>query len=581
MLTELQLANFKGFNRHTIPLREVSVLVGRNNAGKSTLIEALRLIAIVADRYTALAYREPPAWTDLPLLNRGVSPSLRGLEFNFDTAFHGLGDGPATISARFKSREKIDLYVGPGELHAVILDSKGNPVSSKGQALRIELPRVSIQPQVGPLVRDETILDTEYVRSAMSSHLASAHFRNQLRIFPSAYTEWTQRVEDAWPGIRVIELNDDRGLPGDPLSLLVRDGNFTGEVGWMGHGLQMWLQMMWYLTLAEGDTTVILDEPDVYMHPDLQRGLLRMLRGRHPQVIVATHSVEIISETRPAEIVMVDRNRPKSRFATSAQAVQRVVDHLGGVQSLQLTRLWSAQRCVFVEGGDFRLLKLLHDRLEPRSRHSLEEIPNMSIGGWGGWHHAVGASMLLENEAGKRIKTYCLLDRDYHTEAEIKQRLQEARERGVQLKIWQRKEIENYLLVPHAISRVIGGRVSKGVTPPTSDEVNQEIDLICTALKDGLVDQIANEIFARERSGLPAANRAARSAVAEAWRTEDGRRSLVSGKEILFRLRGWASQEFGCTFGPDDVAVALEPDEITAEVVSVIRAVSTGGDFPA
>lgn len=370
MLTELQLTNFKGFSRHTIPLREVSVLVGRNNAGKSTLIEALRLIAIVADRYTALAYREPPAWTDLPLVHRGVSPSLRGLEFNFDTAFHGLGDGPAIISAKFKSRERITVYVGPGELHAVIFDTKGRPVSSKGQALRVDLPRVSIQAQVGPLVREETLLDTEYVRGAMSSYLASAHFRNQLRMFPTAYTEWTRRIEEAWPGIQIIELEDGRGLPGDPLSLLVRDGDFTGEVGWMGHGLQMWLQMMWYLTLAEGDTTVILDEPDVYMHPDLQRGLLRMLRGRHPQVIVATHSVEIISETRPNEIVMVDRNRPKSRFATSVQAVQRVVDHLGGVQSLQLTRLWSARRCVFVEGGDFRLLKLLHDRLDPRSRHS-------------------------------------------------------------------------------------------------------------------------------------------------------------------------------------------------------------------
>lgn len=118
-----------------------------------------------------------------------------------------------------------------------------------------------------------------------------------------------------------------------------------------------------------------------------------LLRGRHPQVIVATHSVEIISETRPNEIVMVDRNRPKSRFATSVQAVQRV----------------------------------------------------------------------------------CLLDSDYHTEAEIEERLREARERGVELKIWQRKEIENYLLVPQAISRVIGARVRKDVVEPTPDDVNRQI----------------------------------------------------------------------------------------------------------
>lgn len=159
MLTELRLRNFKGFNRHTIPLRDRSVLVGRNNAGKSTIIEALRLIAIVADRYTSLVYREPPAWTDLPLVKRGVAPSLRGLEFNFDTAFHGLGEGPAVLTAKFASRETIEIFIGSDDLHAVITDRAGVPISSKSQALKLRLPRVSIQPQVGPLLREEVIRD--------------------------------------------------------------------------------------------------------------------------------------------------------------------------------------------------------------------------------------------------------------------------------------------------------------------------------------------------------------------------------------------------------------------------------------
>src|SRR6185503_162592 len=145
-------------------------------------IEALRLVAIVADRYTALAYREPPDWTELPLRYRGVSPSLRGLEFNFDTAFHGLGPGPAEVRARFSTRESIAVYIGSGDIHAVVSDRRGDPVTSKSEALRLPLPRVSIQPQVGPLVREEVVLDSDYVRGAMSSYLASAHFRNQLRI---------------------------------------------------------------------------------------------------------------------------------------------------------------------------------------------------------------------------------------------------------------------------------------------------------------------------------------------------------------------------------------------------------------
>ena len=44
MLRELRLENYRGFSDHSIPFEEVSVLVGRNNAGKSTAVEALRLV---------------------------------------------------------------------------------------------------------------------------------------------------------------------------------------------------------------------------------------------------------------------------------------------------------------------------------------------------------------------------------------------------------------------------------------------------------------------------------------------------------------------------------------------------------
>ena len=59
ILEELQLKNFRGFENHKLPLRSLSILVGRNNAGKSSIVEALRLIAIVTARYQYLAYHPP------------------------------------------------------------------------------------------------------------------------------------------------------------------------------------------------------------------------------------------------------------------------------------------------------------------------------------------------------------------------------------------------------------------------------------------------------------------------------------------------------------------------------------------
>lgn len=87
--------------------------------------------------------------------------------------------------------------------------------------------------------------------------------------------------------MQVLELQGQGGLPEDDLLLLVCDGEFAAEAAWMGHGLQMWLQTMWFLRRTSSQDIVVLDEPDVYMHPDLQRRLLRLLRGRYAQSVIA------------------------------------------------------------------------------------------------------------------------------------------------------------------------------------------------------------------------------------------------------------------------------------------------------
>jgi hypothetical protein len=82
MLKSLRLRNFRCFEDHTIPLKRMSVLIGRNNAGKSTVVEALRLISLVASRAETLPYKPPPGWAEIPKREYGVAPSLKGLTEN-------------------------------------------------------------------------------------------------------------------------------------------------------------------------------------------------------------------------------------------------------------------------------------------------------------------------------------------------------------------------------------------------------------------------------------------------------------------------------------------------------------------
>ncbi|MFZ5875680.1 MAG: ATP-dependent nuclease [Nitrospirota bacterium] len=581
MLTSIRLRNFRCFEDHTVPLKPLTVAIGRNNAGKSTLVEAFRLLATVSSRYQGLAYKQAPAWGDVPRREYGVTPSLRGLDIRFDTLFHNYGDPPAIVDAVFGSGHSISLYLGSEEkVHSVIRGDRGDPIRTKAQALRIAIPRVEILPQIGPLSRNEGVLTPDYVKGAIFSHLSSFHFRNQLHVFPEHFPAFKEIAEVTWPGLQVNPPSRVGRSPEAELFMEVRNEAFVGEVGTMGHGLQMWLQTMWFLARVEKAHTVILDEPDVYMHPDLQRRLIRFLRRRFPQVIVATHSVEIMAEVEPDEILVIDRARKRSRFTSNLPAVQALIDHVGSVHNIHLAKLWHARKCVLVEGSDLKLLSEFQQTITPESPEPISALPNMSLGGWGGWQHAVGSSLFLQNTGGESITSYCILDSDYWTDEDIRMRYEEAARSGVQLHVWRKKEIENYLLVPTAIARYIVARLPPGVEGPDSDTVKVAIQEQADGLWDETFDAMAQSMLAGNRAlGAGGANQRVREIIAMRCSNPENRWDVVSGKRVLSAMSGWSQRTFSVAISTQSLARTLGVSEVAAEIRHVITAVTHSKPF--
>lgn len=499
------------------------------------------------------------------------------MEINFTSFFHRYNEPPSVIEATFENETSVRIYVaGEDRVHAVLLDSKGQPARSKTAALNLGLPIVEILPQVGPLEPNESVLTEEYVRRVASSNLASRHFRNQLRVFSERFERFSNMVEDTWPGLRIDALHSERGFPGDPLSLMVRDGDFVAEAAAMGHGLQMWLQTMWFLARVESSASVILDEPDVYMHPDLQRRLVRHLRGSHQQVAIATHSVEMMSEVEPEDILVVDRRRKLSKFAIGAPEVQRLVDHVGSAHNLQLARLWSARKCLLVEGDDVKLLSLVHQVLFTDAE-PLENFPHLPVGGWAGWPYAVGSAMLLTNAGGETIAVYAVFDSDYHSATAIARRYEEASRHRVRLHVLERKEIENYFLVTDAIVRAIASRMAARAQAPSAKEVSAQLDAIAEDLKDDVFDAMAAEFILENRAaGSAGANREARRVLNDRWRTKQGRLNTVSGKQVLAPLSEWAQKQFGASLSASVVARHLRATEVPEEMRTVVTAIEQG-----
>jgi energy-coupling factor transporter ATP-binding protein EcfA2 len=568
VIVELHLKNFRGFDNHIVPLKPFTVVVGQNNAGKSTIVEALRLISLVVSRFKGNLDNIPARW-EFPRTRRGIHP-FKNLEINLKSVFYHYGNPPAILRAQFDTGEIIEITIYEDEIIARRIRSKATRRNTT-----TKLSRVSILPQVAPVAPEERLLSEDYVRGALSSTLAPLHFRNQLHLLKEHFPAFKEAAEKTWPKLRIGGLEITGKLP-DPLtlSLYVEDHRFTAEIAWMGHGLQMWLQMIWFLSRAQDHETVILDEPDVYMHADLQRRLVRFVHNRHQQVIIATHSSEIMAEVLPDNILVVNRVKEKSDFASSLPAVQKVLSGFGSVHNLQLSRLWTARRFLMIEGEDVTLLKQFQNKVFPETLIPIDTIPATSLGGWGGWNQAVGSNMLLKNAGGDGIITYCIFDSDYYQSETILGRYREANTRAISLHIWQKKELENYILVPSAIHRAISCQISEEGIGPSLAQVESKLKQIAEDLKQEVVDCVATQIQSLDRKlSAATANQRARAVVAERWKSDEDCLGTVPGKEAFSRIARWVQDEYKVSVSGLLIAHHMLAREVCLEMKQVLTAI--------
>lgn len=570
MIEKIILENYRCFKKHEIDLKPLTIIVGKNNAGKSTLIEALRLTSIVINRSKNLNFQQSPDWLDIQPKFKGVSPSTSGLDISTKNIFNNYGPPPAKITALLSNGCKVETFVGEDvKLFGIITDIKGKIAKSKIQVRNLDINSVNVLPQISPILIEETVLTYETIRSNLDSYLASRHFRNQIKYNYLSFDKFRNLAETSWYGLGIRDLDGRAASPGGQLSLLVNDGSFIAEIGWMGHGLQMWLQTIWFLARSEENSSIILDEPDVYLHADLQRKLIRLIKGKYKQIIIATHSVEIMSEVEPEHILVLDKATEKSNYANSISMLQTVIENIGSVQNLELIRLFSANKFLIVEGndGDIKILSIFQDMLFQNSEDPFGSIPKIFIEGWGGWQRVVGSSKVFRDFGLADISIYCILDSDYHTEEEKNQRYDEAKKHDINLHIWEKKEIENYLIVPTAIYRYITKNIRKGKLE--LDDIIKFLNELSESCKQEIIGNIATEIHNQDRKlAIKTAYNTAREKVEKLWVNK--KYSLLPGNYIIKKISNWSKDNYGVSISKLSLAREIKKQELDNEMKLII-----------
>src|SRR5262249_3517192 len=154
------------------------------------------------------------------------------------------------------------------------------------------------------------------------------------------------------------------------------------EVYWAGFGFQIWVQFLTHLLLARKASFLVVDEPEIYLHSELQRRLYSLLVNSGRQFILATHSSEVINEADADDILIVDRSKRFAKRIRDVDGLQGVLDRIGSKQNIYLTKLSIARKILFVEGHDFGLIRRFARRVGLRHLAEGEGLTAVALEGF-------------------------------------------------------------------------------------------------------------------------------------------------------------------------------------------------------
>jgi energy-coupling factor transporter ATP-binding protein EcfA2 len=576
VIDRVHLLRYKGFEDFDLRLGRQAVLVGPNNAGKTTLVQSLRLAASLLrfarrrNAYEAfeddVLDRYPRNVIGYPIAHVGTRELSWYKDENLRHEFRADATG---LIVTFKSKACLRV-VWPVDGDAFFyIDKVPGLVALTAAEVRSCVPTIGVVPTLLPVEEREEVLDAHYVWESVGTRRTSRHFRNQLYHTrdkaPESFDSFVRFAVANTPEITNLLLRDVFVSTKHELDLFVTE-TATGkekEVYWLGDGLQIWLQVLLHIWLNNDVEVLILDEPDVFLHPDLQRRLVSILDEFDKQVVLATHAPEIVGEANKDAVVWVDRTRRRSRRAGEPVVLNQLSSVLGSGFNLGLARALRSRVALFVEGDDMKVLRNVARAVGAESVRNERGLAVIRLGGFSNWHQVEPFAWLSRELLGNAVKIYVLLDRDYRGEATIAALRDALRGSDVHVHVWHRKELESYLLVPETIARASGL------------EVEVAKDLMDKAIRELRLDAQASFVSRRQQEAKRGTDfkTVALTALPEfenMWASPQGRMELVPPKEALAEIAREVQRLGGRSVSDRSISAAINGVEVDEEMSQIL-----------
>jgi hypothetical protein len=412
-ITSVRFSRYKAFRDYSVSLERFNILVGPNNAGKSTILSAFRILAEALRR----AKSKSPTFVEGPEgSTRGWLVNLGNVPVATENIFHEYNeDQAASVTFRISTGDRLVLFFPRRGVCNLISESPGRTITSPSLFRRHFNLEIGFVPTLGPVEHDEPLYQQETAREALLSHTASRNFRNIWYHYPEFFPQFRQLINDTWPGMDIKLPEIDRSYDKPLLRMYCPEDRIDREIYWAGFGFQVWCQMLTFIVSNRTASLFLIDEPDIYLHSDLQRQLVGMLRSLGPDILLATHSTEIMMEAEHSDILLVSKEYQAAKRLKSQGQLQSVFSNLGSSIKPVLTQIGKSRRLVFVEGKDFHVIsqfaaKLGSSAVANRSRFAVIPAEGFNPA------RAKAFKEGVEETLGTKISAALIFDRDYRSD---------------------------------------------------------------------------------------------------------------------------------------------------------------------
>lgn len=366
IISAVSIKSFKRLPETELSLSPVTILIGGNNAGKSSLLQGLHLaITTLQSARSASAKSQPastlgvdqflykPSSRPITLHHKGDMTSKSGPEFTF-TYREAETDDLKEFSLKMRRGKNLNI--------AVNFDPKDHfyeRASDRTRPLSIFVPGLA-----GVALSEEKRTEA-IVTAGIAQGDANLYLRNvllRLTSNPEKLEKFHSMIAEIFPDLRISCEFDEHVH--HHIEMMVRLGGSDVPLELVGAGALQAIQLAAYTTMYDPGL-LLLDEPDAHLHPSNQRLLaatiLKIAEQSSTKVLLATHSrhmFDALSRSHLSETIWLKNGIKQEK--KDSEDLSILLD-LGALDSYELL---TAEKC--------KVVVLTEDSKSERLRRLLE-----------------------------------------------------------------------------------------------------------------------------------------------------------------------------------------------------------------